>query len=317
LRQSNINSAAVVPRQVHAFAAAFSLPKWRSFKPAVMQLQPSPILQHTTWSFSLLLGRVLIHRLVCGLQTVFFSELDKLALKKFIASHFFSLSTQSNDMGDTSYKKLLTVNEFKVGRGLVSSSLELLNLSNTTSYEPGNLAARIPDDELKWNSKPRKTSTALGHRLTTWTQETLRSFRLLLPMAVGPRKDEKKEQPKVALHTGWVSVLSGLLIHVVPLAACITLVYWNIASFFLSSQVSTLAFQFLAKFLELFAQASLGSAVFVYLRALYTGPNSVPFGALFAGLQITSISYLWSLEFAGVATSKSFKRTQKFPLLLP
>lgn len=91
LRQGNIDSAAVVPRQVHAFAAAFSLHKHRSFEPAAMQPQalqriktptksqignmplhsalpqprnwtfrssrkPGPILQHTTWLVSLLLG---------------------------------------------------------------------------------------------------------------------------------------------------------------------------------------------------------------------------------------------------------------------
>jgi hypothetical protein len=158
-------------------------------------------------------------------------------------------------------------------------------------------------------------STALGHKLATWTQQTLRSFRLLIIMAVGPWK-KKKEQPKIALYTGFVPVLTGLLVHVLPLAACIALIYLNITSYFVSIHVSTLAFQFLAKFLELLAQASLGSAVFVYLRALYTGPQSVPFGALFAGLQITSVSYLWSLEFAGVVTSKSFKPTRKFVFLL-
>lgn len=132
---------------------------------------------------------------------------------------------------------------------------------------------------------------ALVHSLATWTQQTLRSFRLLLLMAVGPWK-KKEEQPKIALYTGWVSVLTGLLVHILPLVACVALIYLNVTSYFLSSHVSTLAFQFFAKFLELLAQASLGSAVFVYLRALYTGPDSVPFGALFAGLQISSVSYL-------------------------
>ncbi|KAG9569013.1 hypothetical protein KCU71_g2731, partial [Aureobasidium melanogenum] len=134
-------------------------------------------------------------------------------------------------------------------------------------------------------------------------------------MAVGPWK-KKEEQPKTAMYTGWVSVLTGLLVHIVPLAACITLIYLNASSCFIGTRVSTLAFQFLAKLLELLAQASLGSAVFVYLRALYTGSESVPFGALFAGLQITKVSYLWSLEFAGVVTSTSFRRTRKFVFLL-
>ncbi|KAG9515626.1 hypothetical protein KCU93_g9439, partial [Aureobasidium melanogenum] len=137
-------------------------------------------------------------------------------------------------------------------------------------------------------------------------------------MAVGSWK-KKEEYPKVALYTGWVSVLTGLLVHVLPLAACVTLIYLNLSSYLVGAHVSSLTFQFLAKFLELLAQASLGSAVFVYLRALYTGSESVPFGALFAGLQITSVSYLWSLEFAGVVTSKNFKQARKFvfSLLIP
>ncbi|KAH0404854.1 hypothetical protein KCU89_g708, partial [Aureobasidium melanogenum] len=218
-------------------------------------------------------------------------------------------------MADTSYKKILAVNKTRAGRELVSSSLELLRLSNTTSYELDDLSVQTPDVEPKWTAKPRAISAALGQRLASWTQQTLRSFRLLLFMALGPWK-KKEEEPKIALYTGWVSVLTGLLVHVLPLSACIALIYLNATSSFLGTHVSTLAFQFLAKFLELLAQASLASAVFVYLRALYTDPQPVPFGALFAGLQITSISYLWSLEFAGVVASKEFKRTRKFLFLL-
>lgn len=127
------------------------------------------------------------------------------------------------------------------------------------------------------------------------------------------------EQLKAALNTGWVSILTGLLVHLLPLAACITLIYLKVKSHLVSTHVSTLAFQFLAKFLELLAQASLGSAVFVNLRALYTGRDPVPFGALFAGLQITKVSHLWSLKFAGVVISKNFKQSRKdvFVLLIP
>ncbi|KAG9517866.1 hypothetical protein KCV07_g5859, partial [Aureobasidium melanogenum] len=212
-------------------------------------------------------------------------------------------------MADTSYKRLLTVNETKSGRELVSSSLELLGLSHATSYELDDLSVRTPDTKPKWTAKPRAISTTLAQRLATWTQQILRSFRLLLLMAIGPWK-KKEEQPKIALYAGWVSVSTGLLVHLMPLAACIVLIYLNVTSKFASAYISPFApYQFIAKILELLAQASLGSAVFVYLRALYTGPEVVPFGALFAGLQITKVSYLWSLEFAGVVTSTNFGRT--------
>ncbi|KAG9671516.1 hypothetical protein KCU99_g4722, partial [Aureobasidium melanogenum] len=97
------------------------------------------------------------------------------------------------------------------------------------------------------------------------------------------------------------------------------MIYMNVTPHFVDGNVSTLAFQFLAKFLELLAQASLGSAVFAYLRAIWTDKEPIPFGALFAGLQISSVNYLWSLEFAGVVTCKWFRLTRKllFLFLIP
>ncbi|OJD32506.1 uncharacterized protein BKCO1_37000136 [Diplodia corticola] len=50
-------------------------------------------------------------------------------------------------------------------------------------------------------------------------------------------------------------------------------------------------------------QASITSNVLDFVRHHALGQEALPFGALFAGLQTTSISYLWSLEYIGALTS--------------
>lgn len=71
------------------------------------------------------------------------------------------------------------------------------------------------------------------------------------------------------------------------------------------------AFQFLAKAFEMLMQGSIGAAVLAYLRYEILREDSLPFGALFSGLQTTSVSYLWSMEFLGSATSPHLRRRKK------
>ncbi|KAF2136751.1 uncharacterized protein K452DRAFT_211705, partial [Aplosporella prunicola CBS 121167] len=63
-------------------------------------------------------------------------------------------------------------------------------------------------------------------------------------------------------------------------------------------------------------QASISNAFLVYLRHGLIGDGPLPFGALFAGLQITSVSYLWSLEFLGSVTSKHIRVPRKLLFVL-
>lgn len=104
-----------------------------------------------------------------------------------------------------------------------------------------------------------------------------------------------------------------------PLTAAVTLVFLNLRVHFVGSETSSTTFQFLAKFLELFAQASIGAIVFSYLRYLTIHDEAIPFGALFSGVQATKISYLWSLEFAGVVASGWFRWQRKlaFVTIIP
>ena len=50
-------------------------------------------------------------------------------------------------------------------------------------------------------------------------------------------------------------------------------------------------------------QAPIGYIMFMYIRYELSLGQGLPFGALFSGLQISQVSYLWSMEFWGTACS--------------
>lgn len=110
-------------------------------------------------------------------------------------------------------------------------------------------------------------------------------------------------------------MIIGLSVHVLPFAACTTLIVLNLRTHYAGKDVSTTSLQFLAKLLELLAQASISNMALVYLRSLYLGGHPVPFGTLFAGLQITSLNYLWSLEFLGSTSSKYLDGKRKLAFI--
>ncbi|OJD29618.1 uncharacterized protein BKCO1_7600010 [Diplodia corticola] len=105
--------------------------------------------------------------------------------------------------------------------------------------------------------------------------------------------------------------LSSLSIHLLPLVATSTIVFLNTGTKYVGIHVSTTWLQFLAKFVELLAQASISGPVYMYLRHELTWSDGLPFGAIFSGLAFRNISYLWSLEFLGSISSTSFRRQGK------
>ena len=62
-------------------------------------------------------------------------------------------------------------------------------------------------------------------------------------------------------------------------------------------------------------QASLTAILFSYIRYEMVMGNGLPFGALFSGLQISQISYLWSKEFWGSITSRYLPFRRKASML--
>ena len=103
------------------------------------------------------------------------------------------------------------------------------------------------------------------------------------------------------------------MIHVVPVAAALLLVCLNMIEFYLGGELpgasgkdleKLAGLQFAAKLHELVIMASLGTVLFTYICRELTFGNGIPYGALFAGFQITNISFLWSPEFVGTLYHK-------------
>ncbi|KAK7530666.1 uncharacterized protein J3D65DRAFT_606927 [Phyllosticta citribraziliensis] len=128
--------------------------------------------------------------------------------------------------------------------------------------------------------------------------------------AIGPWKSTQ-EQPKVAIYQQWLPAFLALSVHVIPLAAALTMLSINFRITASTTEVSTTSLQYLAKALELVTQASISAVALTYLQRDYTSSDGVPFGAITAGLQLNSLSYLWSLDFFGSLWSPAFPLRRK------
>ena len=89
----------------------------------------------------------------------------------------------------------------------------------------------------------------------------------------------------------------------------------NSVGYYVGGNASWLpSLQFLAKLQEILMQASIATVVFAYIRhELIT--HDMPFGALFSAFQITTLNYLWSLEFWGSLTSPHLRGRRKIVFL--
>ncbi|KAK8189249.1 uncharacterized protein BKA78DRAFT_372817 [Phyllosticta capitalensis] len=138
----------------------------------------------------------------------------------------------------------------------------------------------------------------------------LRTLRLIFFTAIGPWKT-LQEQPKVAIYQQWLPAVLALSVHIIPLAAAVTMLLLNLKTTIVERDISNTSLQYLAKVLELLTQASISAAAFTYFRIVYTSGDGVPFGAITAGLQLSSLSYLWSLDFLGSLLSTAFGGRRK------
>lgn len=124
------------------------------------------------------------------------------------------------------------------------------------------------------------------------------------------------EQTKIAIRKNRAIALLRSLIHLVPVGGAlgeITLT-WN--TYYLGAQVYNLAlYQIVAKIHEMMIQASLAAILFSYVRYEMAIGEGIPFGALFSGLQINQISYIWSMEFWGSLRSRHLSGVRKLKLL--
>lgn len=109
-----------------------------------------------------------------------------------------------------------------------------------------------------------------------------------------------REIPKIAVSRHRTGAVLRASIHVIPLVISICEVVTN----WYGSLVGSVYFgnawlQFASQIHSLMMHASLTTIFLTYMRHEVTREKGLPYGGLFAGLQLTSISYLWSLAFRG------------------
>jgi hypothetical protein len=110
----------------------------------------------------------------------------------------------------------------------------------------------------------------------------------------------------------WSTTLLQYIIHVFPLCAVITIVSFNFTGIYVGNNSEWLPIlQFVAKLLEITMQTSIIKIVSSYLQYEISN-RTIPFGTLFAALQVTTMSYLWSSEFWGGLTSPTMPNYRKF-----
>ena len=107
------------------------------------------------------------------------------------------------------------------------------------------------------------------------------------------------------------------LIHVIPVGVAMWEIIFNWNTYYAGSIIyNQVYYQFAAKAHEVAIQASLAAIVFSYVRHEMALGQGLPFGALFSGLQVSQISYLWSMEFWGSLTSGYLPIRRRLGLLM-
>ena len=125
------------------------------------------------------------------------------------------------------------------------------------------------------------------------------------------------EPVKIAIRKNRTIALLRSLIHLVPISVslCEIILNWN--TYYVGISIYNQAvYQLIAKIHEIAIQASLAAVIFSYIRHELTTGMGIPFGALLSGLQISQISYLWSMEFWGTIRSVQLSFRRKLALLV-
>lgn len=107
------------------------------------------------------------------------------------------------------------------------------------------------------------------------------------------------EPAKIAIEWNRSTAAIRSLVHVVPFLGAVALLALNFRGLLVGNSRWYAVLQYVAKAHELLMQASIATVFMMYLRRLFILDGSAPFGALFSGLNITKIGYLFSPEFAG------------------
>ena len=124
------------------------------------------------------------------------------------------------------------------------------------------------------------------------------------------------EPTKKAIRKNKTVALLRCLIHLLPVSFALFEIILNWNTYYAGISIYNQAvYQLVSKIHEVAIQASLATVVFSYIRHEMTIGNGIPFGALFSGLQISQIAYLWSMEFWGSLRSPHLPLSRKIALL--
>src|ERR1700761_7334603 len=119
------------------------------------------------------------------------------------------------------------------------------------------------------------------------------------------RPSPKKEPSKVVLEKPWKRFLDSCLLHSLPLAICIGLIWLDRRQYFWfegERPITMNSLQFAAKVLELLILGSLSAMVLHHARRHLIGANGLPIGLLSASYRVTDVllvteSAFWSSLF--------------------
>ncbi len=173
----------------------------------------------------------------------------------------------------------------------------------------------MASNPLLTSSSKYTRKRSLGTAFASYLRAVLRSLRFqLLPQLT--RWNAKQETKKTAIYCSRVAAVLHVLLHLIPLAAALTLVILNMQKtpvYFVTSALLP-SLQFAAKLLEILIQASIATTVLGFVREQVLGPTAFPFGGLIAPYRTADVSFLWSLEMWGFLTSGCMQGWSKFAL---
>jgi hypothetical protein len=155
------------------------------------------------------------------------------------------------------------------------------------------------------SSPQQEPSTRHPNKLLSWMENTLRVLGLqfihiLCLDTCGLPKNEVKRTPFIK---DPVAVMLASLLHLLPVSAAIVLIVLTGKGYYIGGELSGkveedglrfLGLQIAAKLHELTMLASLTQIVFSTVRNQLLTGRAVPFAALTSGLQVSTVSYLWS-----------------------
>ncbi|KAM0541613.1 hypothetical protein ACHAPJ_013160 [Fusarium lateritium] len=179
--------------------------------------------------------------------------------------------------------------------------------TNSAERNKDNVTVFASDNLEKQTTKVQPTSFRLKTILKKWRIQALGASM------------QKKNKRQVPIVKDRLTAVLAALVHLPAIAGIITLSFYIFKNYYIGKELQgtpdhdvekKLGIQFAAKLMEMFIVLSFNAIVFSMIRHEFTNGQSVPYGALVAGQQISDISFLWSEEFFSIVKGK-FSQTWK------